>query len=383
MRKLILVRSKSTLFFICLCAFQLIYLFHPGIIFGAEPVDISAKAALVLDWNSGRILYAREPHLPLPMASTTKIMTALLALEEGSLQDVVTVSALAAQTGGSSIWLEEGESKTLEELLYGLMLRSGNDAAVAIAEYISGSVDSFAQLMTCRAKELGAQNTVFRNPHGLHHSQHYSTAYDLALFSARAMGMEEFRRIIATPSILISWPGQPWDRCLYNQNKLLELYQGAEGIKTGWTTPAGRCFIGAACRGKRRLISVVLNAPQMWEDTVSLLDFGFQNFCYTCLIRQGQYLKSAAVSGGTCEKIKVTAADSFYYPLLENEEEKVTYRHLLKGPYRAPLKQGEKIGELEIYLNEEKIGTINLLAGQAIEKISFWQRLQKKLKRGG
>ena len=340
--------------------------------------EISAEAAVVLDWNSGRILYARNPHLPLPMASTTKIMTALLALEKGSLTDVVVTSARAAQTGGSSIWLEEGEKKTLEELLYGLMLRSGNDAAVAIAEHISGSVESFAQLMTRRAKELGALNTAFQNPHGLHHPEHYTTAYDLALLSAHAMGLKEFRRIIATPSVLISWPSHPWDRCLYNQNKLFELYPGAEGIKTGWTTPAGRCFIGAARQGNHRLISVVLDAPQMWEDTVLLLDFGFQNFNYTCLVHQGQHLKSAAVVKGISEKVKVTAAESFYYPLKEKEEKKVTYRYILKEPYKAPLRKGERIGEVEIYLGKEVVGVIDLLAGQDVKKISFWQQWQKK-----
>lgn len=377
MRKSFFVRRKSSFVFVCLCLFLLIGLLSPVSRSKAELVDISAEAALVLDWNSGRILYARNPHLPLPMASTTKIMTALLALEKGSLQDIVITSARAAETGGSSIWLEEGEKKTLEELLYGLMLRSGNDAAVAIAEHISGSVDSFAKLMTRRAKELGAQNTVFQNPHGLHHPEHYTTAYDLVLFSAQAMGLENFRRIIAAPSILISWPGHPWDRCLYNQNKLLDIYPGAEGIKTGWTTPAGRCFIGAARQGNRRLISVVLDAPQMWEDTVSLLDFGFQNFNYTCLIHQGQYLKSAAVIKSTSEKVKVTAADNFYYPLKKNEEKWITYRYLLKEPYKAPLKQGEKIGKVEINLEKEIIGVVDLLAGQDIEKIGFWQQLQK------
>lgn len=368
--------------FIYLSLFTLFFFFFPKDRAGAESPEISAEAALVLDWNSGRILYAKNPHLPLPMASTTKIMTALLALEKGSLEDVVVTSAHAAQTGGSSIWLEEGERKTLRELLYGLMLRSGNDAAVAIAEHISGNVESFAQLMTHRAIELGARNTVFQNPHGLHHPEHYTTAYDLTLFSAQAMGSEEFRHIIATPSIFISWPGHPWDRCLYNQNKLFELYPGAEGIKTGWTTPAGRCFVGAACQRNRRLISVVLNAPQMWEDTAALLDFGFQNFSHTCLIYRGQYLKSAAVSKGKEEKVKVTAADSFYYPLKENEDKKITYRYFLEEPYKAPLRRGEKLGRVEVYCGREIVGAIDLLAGQDIEKIGFWELLRKKPGKG-
>lgn len=284
--------------------------------------DISAEAAVLLDWKSNRILFARNLHLPKPMASTTKIMTAILALENGSLDDLVVTSPRAAFTGGSSIWLEEGEEKTLEELLYGLMLRSGNDAAVAIAEHISGSVESFASMMTARAQELGAVNTSFRNPHGLHHPEHYTTAYDLALISSHAMGINKFCQIVSTPRITISWPGHPWNRVLYNQNKLLEIYRGGEGIKTGWTTPAGRCYVGSASRNGRRLIVVLLNAPRMWEDAVALLDYGFNSFEYCPLIEEGQYLKAIPVIDGLQGKTEAIAAQSFYYPLQENEKKK-------------------------------------------------------------
>jgi D-alanyl-D-alanine carboxypeptidase (penicillin-binding protein 5/6) len=372
---------KRSFVFVFCCVLLLNFLLLPAGRSRAGLPEISAEAAVVLDWNSGRPLYSKNHHLPRPMASTTKIMTALVALEKGSLEDVVITSARSAQTGGSSIWLEEGEKKTLEELLLGLMLRSGNDAAVAIAEHISGSVESFAQLMTQRAKELGAQNTVFRNPHGLHHPEHYTTAYDMARIAAHAMGMKEFRRIISTPSARISWPGHPWDRFLYNQNKLFDLYPGAEGIKTGWTTPAGRCFVGAAQDNNRRLISVVLNAPQMWEDTVLLLDFGFQSYNFTSLVSKGQYLKSAAVSNGVSEKVKVIAAESFYYPLKNTEEKKVTYRFIINEPLKAPLRNKERIGEMEIYFGKEVVGVVDLLAGQEIKKIGFWERWQKKLGR--
>lgn len=341
--------------------------------------EISAETAVLLDWNSGRFLFLKNAHLPRPMASTTKIMTAVVALERGKLDDRVIVSPEAASTGGSSIWLEEGEEKTLEELLLGLMLRSGNDAAVAIAEHISGSVEKFAELMTERARELGALNTSFCNPHGLHHPEHYTTAYDLALISAHAMGIKEFRRIIATPSTVISWPGQPWDRYLYNQNKLFSLYGGAEGIKTGWTTPAGRCFVGAAARDGRRLISVVLNAPQMWEDTVALLDYGFNEFEYRCLLKEGQYLKSVAVKDGVTEKVEAIASKSFSYPLREREEARVSYQFLVNEPVLAPLKAGERIGELKVYFNQEVVGLIDLLAGHEVKKVSFWKKLWMRL----
>jgi D-alanyl-D-alanine carboxypeptidase (penicillin-binding protein 5/6) len=358
-------------------------LFFSFSVVGAETAlpEISAEAAVLLDWNSSRILYARNPHLPRPMASTTKIMTAVVALERGILDNEVITSPRAANTGGSSIWLEEGEVKTLEELLLGLMLRSGNDAAVAIAEHISGSVENFAELMTERARELGARNTSFRNPHGLHHPEHYTTAYDLALISAHGMGIKEFRRIISTPSTVISWPGHPWDRFLYNQNKLFTLYQGAEGIKTGWTTPAGRCFAGAAVRSGHRLISVVLNAPRLWEDTVALLDYGFTGFQYRCLVEEGQYLKSVAVVDGESDKVEALASRSFCYPLRTLEDNEVTYRFIINEPVKAPLKAGERIGELEICFQQEVVGLIDLLAGHEVKKIGFFERLKRKLGR--
>lgn len=349
----------------------------------AELKPLSAEAAVLLDWNSGRILYAKKPHLPKPMASTTKIMTAIVALEKGNLHDEIITSAQAAAVGGSSIWLEAGEKKTLEELLYGLMLRSGNDAAVAIAEHIGGDVASFARMMTQRARELGARNTSFRNPHGLHHPEHYTTAYDLAIIAAHAMGIKEFQKIISTPQVTISWPGHPWDRHLYNQNKLLETYPGAEGIKTGWTTPAGRCFAGSAAREGRRLIAVVLNAPQMWEDTIAMFDYGFDDFTPYLLVKTDQYLKSIAVLNGVSGKVEALAGSPFYYPLEKEEEvDKVTYRFLVQEPLKAPIRKHERIGELEVYYDGSIVGVIDLLAGSDINKQNLWEKIKKRLGRG-
>ncbi len=349
----------------------------------AQQMQVSAEAAVLLDWNSGRILYAKNPHLQKPMASTTKIMTAILALEKGNLQEETVTSARAAAVGGSSIWLEEGERKTLEELLYGLMLRSGNDAAAAIAEQISGNLESFAEAMTQRAGELGARNTSFRNPHGLHHPEHYTTAYDLAVIAAHAMGIKEFQKITAAPQVTISWPGHPWDRHLYNQNKLLELYPGAEGIKTGWTTPAGRCFAGSAMRDGRRLIVIVLNAPQMWEDTTALFDYGFDCFSSHLLVKADQYLKSIAVVEGVSGKVEALAGSSFYYPLANEEEaKKITYRFHVQEPLKAPIREDERIGELEVYYDGDLVGVVDLLAGSGIKKISIWGKLTKRFGKG-
>ena len=206
------------------------------------------------------------------MASTTKIMTAILAIEMGDLADVVTVSPRAAGVEGSSIYLERGEKLTLEDLLYGLMLRSGNDAAVAIAEHIGGTVENFANLMNRKAYQIGARNTHFVNPHGLHDDKHYTTAYDLALISAYAMENPVFRVIVSTKQKKIPWEGRNYSRVLQNKNALLWDYEGANGIKTGYTKISRRCLASAALRFGMQLVCVVLDCQPWFEDSMALLD---------------------------------------------------------------------------------------------------------------
>ncbi len=368
---------------LCVCFCTITLYAHPDVQISSS-LPVSARSAILVDWNSGRILYEKNAHEQLPNASTTKIMTAVVALENGDLNDIVVTSENAAHTGGSSIWLDTGEVKTLEELLYGLMLRSGNDAAVAIAEHISGSVTHFSNLMSQRAHELGSTSSSFKNPHGLHHPDHYTTAYDLSIIASHAMGMPLFKKIVMTPDIKITWPGHPWDRRLFNQNKLLDLYPGGEGIKTGWTTPAGRCFVGSASRDGRRLISVVLNAPNMWEDTENLLNYGFDNFSNYRLIKNGQYLKAVPVIDGNQGKIKVLAGGDFVFPLKDKEGiNNVSYRFTMQTPIKAPVVSGERVGELEIYYENQLIGVIDLISGDDIERRGLWERIKGFFTRSG
>lgn len=344
-------------------------------------IEITSQSAVLMDKDSGRVLYERHAHVRRPMASTTKIMTAILALEMGSLEDVVVVSPLAAVAEGSSIWLEAGEEKTLEELVYGLMLRSGNDAAYAIAEHIGGSVENFALLMTQRARQLGAYNTRFQNPHGLHDDNHYSTAYDMAVLARHALGIDKFQEIITTEEIKISWPGHEWARILRNQNRLLELYPGGDGIKTGWTTPAGRCFVGSATRDGWQLISVVLNAPSMWEDAMFLLDYGFLHYRHHPLVGQHSYICQVPLLGGVKENLKVNAAAGYSLPLKPDEEKLVTYTFNLDENLQAPVKKGQVVGSLEISLREERVGVVMLLAGEDVEKAGFFFRVSQFIRR--
>ncbi len=339
-----------------------------------EPV-VSAEAAITMDPETGRVLFGKNINQQLYIASTTKIMTAIIALENGRLSDVVAVSERAASVGGSSVWLEAGEKKTLEELLYGLMLRSGNDAAVAIAEHIGKSVERFAVMMTEKAHVIGAGDTVFKNPHGLHLEDHYSTAYDLALITAYALKNDTFRRIIAAPRAIISWPGHEWDRVLHNQNRLLKLYDGADGVKTGWTTPAGRCFVGSATREGRQVISVVLNAPDLWDDTQLLLDYGFNAYSKELLVSTGQVVKTIDIERARQKYSKAAVGEDFYYPLRPDEVSLIRYIFILQEPYSAPLKRGEKIGQLEIRLHDETIGFTDLVAGEDVRRAPFYQPL--------
>jgi len=368
---------RAVAIFLALAAAAIIC--NPGPAMGQERQEaveeipgVSSSAAVLMDRESKRVLYGKNQDLRRPMASITKIMTAVLALEKGDLQSQVTVSEKAASTGGSSVNLEKGEEKTLEELLYGLMLRSGNDAAVAIAEHLGGSIEEFAMMMTRKARDIGAKNTSFKNPHGLHHVEHYTTALDMALITSYAMENKIFYRISSSPWAVISWPDREWDRILRNQNRLLHMYEGADGVKTGWTSPAGRCFVGSATRDERQLIVVVLNAPEMYEDAQRLLDYGFQYYSREKLIEKGRVLKSVKLEQAVDDYGNVIAAENFYYPLKEEEKEKVRYLFRLKEPQAAPINAGEVIGKLEMRLHGEAIGTIDLTVAEDIERSPFY-----------
>jgi len=255
------------------------------------------------------------------------------------------------------------------------MLCSGNDAAVAIAEHLAGSVEGFASLMTCKARQLGAVNTYFVNPHGLPDNRHYSTAYDLALISCQALDNQRFRNIVSTDCRIITRPGNLEGRFLNNQNRLLELYSGADGIKTGWTKNAGRCLAGSATRNNWQLVTIVLDAPEMWEDTMRLLDYGYHTYLREKIFTAGQTLAEVPVNSGEPGYARVTAEQDLYLPLLPGEKERVQYKWRMRTSYRPPICVGEKLGELEVYLDNNKLGTVQLVAGCQVKKLSFWGQL--------
>jgi serine-type D-Ala-D-Ala carboxypeptidase (penicillin-binding protein 5/6) len=249
-----------------------------GLAFDPPDLAPSAYAAILMDANSGRVLYEKEADKKLLIASITKIMTAILAIKKkkGKLTDLVTIGPNAVGVEGSSIYLKVGQKIPLRSLLYGLMLRSGNDAAVAIAEYIAGSVPKFADMMNQKAKELGMTHSHFMNPTGLDQPGHYSSARDMAKLTAYAMRDGDFRKIVSTKVITVPWPGEAGGRTFRNKNKLLTLYPYANGVKTGFTKKARRTLVSAARRDGVQLIAVTLNDPNDWNDAINMFKYGFK-----------------------------------------------------------------------------------------------------------
>ena len=323
-----------------------------------KAVGTSAAAAILVDADSGRVLYEQNADARMLIASTTKIMTALVAIREGNLSDVVTVKREATLTEGSSMYLKEGEQLTLETLLYGLMLCSGNDAAVVIADHVGGGQADFAQLMNKTARELGMEATSFSNPNGLDAEDHYSTARDMAKLACAAVRNETLLRIASTQSVTIG------GRTMTNHNKLLRYVDGCLGLKTGYTRAAGRTLVSCAERNGQRLVAVTLQDGNDWADHEALYDYGFSTYPAHRTAVLGKPLYRAPVKDGLCASVPLVAAESFSWPLTEGEALDMTVE--LDAPLTAPITAGRRAGEAVFALNGREVGRIELLFGEAV-----------------
>ncbi|QWU14678.1 D-alanyl-D-alanine carboxypeptidase family protein [Paenibacillus sophorae] len=316
-----------------------------------ESVSTHAKASALIDVESGRILYSSHGDEPMLIASLTKIMTAIVAIENGDLSSKVKVGKNAFAKEGSSLFLKQGEEMTLENMLYGLMLRSGNDAATAIAEHVGGSEEGFVHLMNAKAEELGLAHTQFANPHGLDAKGHYSTANDLAELTAYALHNPVFKEIVKTQVKTADNPYDKWDYKWSNKNKMLRLYDGADGVKTGYTKKALRCLVSSATRGEQQLVAVTLNDGNDWNDHAALLDFGFNRFPLKTIIERGEQLKG----------YKLAAGLNFAYPFRQGEQEHVV-TELVLNPKRVTKDGADKNfglrGTLVLKLGGEPIGQV-------------------------
>ena len=340
---------------------------------GAE----SARSAVLIEAQTGRVLYAYNAHEPLPMASTTKIMTALLALEQGALADRVTVGPNAYGVPGTSIYLEQGEQLTLEEMLYGLMLASGNDAAVAIAEHIGGTAEEFCRMMTARAAEIGCENTVFTTPHGLPDPGHHTTAWDLALIALEAMKNPVFREIVATQRASLPWAGREYGRVLTNKNRLLTEYPGAMGVKTGYTRAAGRCLVFAAERRGLRLIGAVLNCPDWFSRAEAILDEGFRDWRMATLYAAGETVRTVPVTGGAVDAVAAVAERDVSAPVRADAWPDL----MIELPEALPpgVPAGQRIGTAILRDGNEIVAEVPLLAARDTGKSAFRHRMERIL----
>lgn len=324
----------------------------------AEAVDTSAAAAILMDADSGRVLYEQNADSRMLIASTTKILTALVAIREGDLSDIVTVKREAVLTEGSSMYLKEGEKLTLETLLYGLMLCSGNDAAVAIADHVGGSQAGFAKLMNETARELGMENSSFANPNGLDAEDHYSTARDMARLACAAVENETLLRIVSTRSVTIG------GRTMTNHNKLLQYLDGCLGLKTGYTRAAGRTLVSCAERNGQRLVAVTLQDGNDWADHQALYEYGFAAYPAHGAAVLGKTLYRAPVKNGIRATVPLVAAEGFSWPLAEGEHLEMSVE--LDAPLTAPLTAGRSVGNAIFTLNGREVGRVALLCGESV-----------------
>lgn len=334
---------------------------------------ISAQKAILLDAQTGRVLYEKEADSRSLIASTTKIMTALLICEQCNVLDRMKIPKEAVGIEGSSMYLQEGEVLSLQELLYGLMLRSGNDAAVALAIYCGGTVEGFVAMMNDKARLLELSGTHFENPNGLDAPAHYSTARDLAVLTAYAMKNPIFYQTVSTKTVRVG------NRTMQNHNKLLWRIEGADGVKTGYTKAAGRILVSSATRDGRRLICVTINDGNDWADHSALLEKGFSAYRVTQVIRSGECMGYAAVFSGKTDRVSLLTAEDFAFPLSAEEETGI----LLSRPgfAYAPVVKGKSAGYAYVCIGDTVVGKVKLVYGQTVEQVTpssrpgFWKRL--------
>lgn len=356
------------------------------------PFEVAAKGAVLIDADTGDVLFQQDSHEELPLASVTKIMTMLLVMEavdDGkiSLEDEVTISERAASMGGSQMYMEVGEVHTVEELMRGVAMASANDGCVALAEYVAGSEEIFVEKMNERAEELGMRDTHFSNTNGLPVADHYSSAYDIALMSKELYKHEKTHEWFTTwqSSITVGLPGKEKEFGLTNTNKLIKQYQGCNGIKTGFTAEAGYCLSASATRENTHLIAVALGCEtsDIRNDEISkLLDYGFANFETSVIAEKGQVMEEIKVENGQPQSLNVITEDRITVLTEKGASDQISSKAKIDDKVPLPLKKGEKVGTLNIYKGNEKVAEYPLVAEKDIDKASFGElakRLVKKI----
>jgi len=328
-----------------------------------SPPGLWANAAAMIDAESGRVLYEKNGDVKLPMASTTKMMTALVVRDRCKLTDKVQVTKDSANVGEEGIGLTAGETLTVDQLLNAMLIQSANDAAAALADHVSGSVSSFAELMNKKAVEIGAGRSHFVNPHGLDAPDHYSTALDLAIIGRAFMADPVLAKIAGTPNYSIPWPGHPGPRVAVGHNEILARYPSANGIKTGYTVPAGWCLVASAAQNGKSLIASVLNSPHRADDAMALFNYGFGSTERIVFARAGQNLGSCRVSAFPKRSVPVVAQSNMAALTFKGSKDVFDLRESFLRAAGRGVKAGEQLGKIEVSLNSEPLET-----GKAVAK---------------
>lgn len=351
------------------------------------PFEISAKGAVLMDADTGKVLVQQDAHEELPLASVTKVMTMLLVMEAVdsgriSLDDEVTISDRASSMGGSQMYMEAGETHTVEELMKGVAMASANDGCVALAEYVAGTEEIFVERMNKRAEELGMRDTHFVNTNGLPVADHYSSAYDIAIMSMELYKHEKTREWFTTwqDTVTVGLPGKEKEFGLTNTNKLIRQYQGCNGIKTGFTSDAGYCLSASATREDTHLIAVVLGcetSAQRNTEVTRLFDYGFANFKTSVIAEKGDVIEEIRIERGTPQSVTAVTDRRITALTAKGEEDAVTTKSSIDETVPLPLVKGDKIGTLTVYNGEEKTGEYPLVAGGDINKASFGELVSR------
>ncbi len=358
---------KITSFFIIFVVILQFFGFVPNENAEAKNSNDDFESMVTMEVSTGRILYEKDKDKRLPIASTTKILTAIAAIENASdLDKKYEIPKEAVGVEGSSIYLRAGEHLSLNELLLGLMLRSGNDAAVAIAIIVAGSVENFVNMMNSYCEKLGLSNSNFVTVNGLHDEAHYSTAHDMAKITAYALSNDIFAKIASTKEATISSELDSKNKCrfLKNKNKLLKQFDGATGVKTGYTKKAGKCFVGSAERNGMQLVCVVLNSKSMFDECSKYLNMGFENFEMKKLLEKGE-IKNAKLPIKKKQNFPILLKNDINFPLNGEEMQKIYMQVVIKDDLKVPIFEDEEIGRIEIYKEKDlifsdKIYTINI-----------------------
>lgn len=370
-------KIKKLLFFSA-CIMGAVVMAFPCAKVCALPDASSAKAMCVIEQTTGRVLFGKNEHLQLPMASTTKIFTALTVLENcNNLQEKVHIDDRAVGIEGTSIYLRKGEVLSVQELLLGMMLPSGNDAAAALMYHVGKTQENFCKMMQKTAQNAGAKNSSFCNAHGLDQNGHYTTAYDLAMVSAKALQNPKFLEISTTKSAVISGNNEVKSRYLKNKNRLLKNFEGCTGVKTGFTDNAGRCFVASAKRGDLGVVCSVLNCPDMFEEAARLMDNAYGKYSFVPLVQSYGALGEVNVENGRQSTVKIFSRRQFGFPL--SQEEQLKTRVVIDVPKTvcAPVAKEQVLGKLKVYFEDKVIFEDDILAREQVLGSSLADFLQE------